>query len=157
MNSKRIAILNKQISKLEAYIPLFDEENTTVSKSTIGWQLDHALKVFNMTSEWTENSNPKNYKRKFNFWRSVLFPINYFPRGKVRAPKVVQPPQIILIEDIKSQIHAARTHIENLNKLPKTAYFKHFIFGDLSKKQTLRFLQMHTHHHLKIISDILKK
>ena len=157
MSSKRINILKKQISQLETHIPLIDKENSKVSKSTVGWQLDHALKVFNLTSAWTENSNPENYKRKFNFWRSILFPLGYFPRGRVRAPKVTQPPSVILIEDLKSQIQAARTHIENLNKLPKTAYFEHFIFGKLSKKQTFRFLQMHTHHHLKIINEILKK
>ena len=157
MSNKRITILKNQLSKLESFIPLIDKENPKVSKSTVGWQLDHALKVFNAVSKWTENSNPKEYKRKFNFWRSVLFPLGYFPRGKVRAPKYVLPPEIIKNEDLNAQLQTARTHIENLKTLPEKAYFKHFIFGMLSKKQTLRFLEMHTKHHLKIVNDILKK
>ncbi|WP_339893042.1 DUF1569 domain-containing protein [uncultured Algibacter sp.] len=157
MSNKRITILKNQLSKLESFIPLLDKENLKVSKSTVGWQLDHALKVFNAVSKWTENSNPKEYKRKFNFWRSVLFPLGYFPRGKVRAPKYVLPPEIIKNEDLNAQLQTARTHIENLKTLPEKAYFKHFIFGMLSKKQTLRFLEMHTKHHLKIVNDILKK
>tara|TARA_R110002126_G_scaffold65104_1_gene166168 strand:- start:1600 stop:2073 length:474 start_codon:yes stop_codon:yes gene_type:complete len=157
MSNKRITILKNQLSKLESFIPLLDKENLKVSKSTVGWQLDHALKVFNAVSKWTENSNPQEYKRKFNFWRSVLFPLGYFPRGKVRAPKYVLPPEIIKNEDLNAQLQTARTHIENLKTLPEKAYFKHFIFGMLSKKQTLRFLEMHTKHHLKIVNDILKK
>tara|TARA_R110002110_G_scaffold59981_9_gene169336 strand:- start:1455 stop:1928 length:474 start_codon:yes stop_codon:yes gene_type:complete len=157
MSNKRITILKNQLSKLESFIPLLDKENLKVSKSTVGWQLDHALKVFNAVSKWTENSNPKEYKRKFNFWRSVLFPLGYFPRGKVRAPKYVLPPEIIKNEDLNAQLQTARTHIENLKTLPEKAYFKHFIFGMLSKKQILRFLEMHTKHHLKIVNDILKK
>ena len=77
MNNKRITILKKQLSNLESYIPLIDKENSKVSKATVGWQLDHTLKVFNAVSEWTENSNPKEYKPNFNLWRSILFPLCY--------------------------------------------------------------------------------
>jgi len=157
MADKRIEILTQLLSKIEAQIPNKELQNPSVSKSDIGWQLDHALKVFNAVSTWTENSNPKEYKRKFNMWRSVLFPLCYIPRGKARAPKYVLPPEIIKTIDLKAQIQTAKTHIENLITLPEKAYFKHFIFGMLSKKQTLRFLQMHTTHHLKIVNDILKQ
>jgi hypothetical protein len=156
MSNKRITILKNQLTKIEANLPLIDKENPKVSISTVGWQLDHALKVFNAVSEWTENSNPEDYKSKFSFWRIVLFPLGYFPRGKVKAPKYVLPPEVIKIEDLNTQIQTARTHVERLIALPENAYYKHFIFGMLSKKQTLRFLQMHTNHHLKIVNDILK-
>ena len=157
MANKRIEILIQLLRKIEAQVPNKELKNSNVSKSDIGWQLDHTLKVFNAVCAWTENSNPNEYKRKFNFWRAVFFPLGYFPRGKVKAPKHVLPPEIIKTEDLKAQLQTARTHIENLKTLPEKKYFKHFIFGMLSKKQTLRFLQMHTNHHLKIVNDILKK
>lgn len=157
MTNKRIEVLKQLLSEIEASIPLKDKENHSISKSTVGWQLDHALKVFIKVSEWTENSNPKDYKRKFNFWRSVLFPLHYFPRGKSKAPKYVLPPEIIKAEDLKTQLKNAKNHITILNDSPEGVYFKHFIFGMLSKQQTLRFLEIHTKHHLKIVNAILKK
>ncbi|NNC49945.1 MAG: DUF1569 domain-containing protein [Flaviramulus sp.] len=157
MSNRSLTNLKNQLIKLESYFPLIEKENHKVSKSTVGWQLDHTLRVFNAVSEWTENSDPKEYRWKFSFWRSVLFPLNYFPRGKVKAPKHVSSPETIKTEDLKTQLQTARKHIDKLDTLPKNAYFKHFIFGMLSKKQTLRFLQMHTNHHLKIVNDILKK
>ncbi len=41
--------------------------------------------------------------------------------------------------------------------LPENVYFNHHVFGMLTKKQTLRFLEIHTKYHLKIVNDILKK
>lgn len=157
MSNKRITILKSQLYQIELFIPLMDKQNSKVSKSTVGWQLDHALKVFNTVSKSTKHSNPKEYKRKFNFWRTILFPIGYFPRGKARAPKYVLPPDIITADDLNTQLLFAKENINTLKLLNKAMYFKHPIFGMLAKKQTLRFLQMHTNHHLKIINDILKK
>ncbi|MGB5419756.1 DUF1569 domain-containing protein [Algibacter sp.] len=157
MVNQRIEKLNKLLSQIEINIPKRDIKNEAVSKSTIGWQLDHSLKVLNAVSEWTENSNPEDYKFKLNFWRIVLLTLGYFPRGKVKAPKHVLPPEEITTEDLEKQLQTARTHIEKLKLLAKNSYFKHFIFGKLNKKQTLRFLEVHTNHHLKIVNDILKK
>lgn len=156
MTNKRIDTLNHLINKIELLIPKMDIENPSVSKANIGWQLDHALKVFNTVSQIIETSNPENYSYQFSFWRSTLFTIGYFPRGKVKAPKAVQPPSKILEADLESQIKTARTHIEKLKLLPEKSYYHHFIFGKLAKNNTLRFLAMHTNHHLKIIRDILK-
>lgn len=156
MSAKKIDVLKNLLIQIEKNIPFKDQKNTQISKSDIGWQLDHALKVFNAVSEWTIKSDPKGYKWTFNFWRTLLFPMGYIPRGKAKAPKYVLPPKIIKTEDLQAQLHIAATHIETLKTLPEKAYFKHFVFGKLSKKQTLSFLQMHTNHHLKIVRDILK-
>ncbi|MEP3838251.1 MAG: DUF1569 domain-containing protein [Algibacter sp.] len=155
MADKNIRKLTQQLAEIEGLIPKKDLKNPLVSIVDAGWHLDHALKVFNAVSQWTENSNPNEYKRKFNFWRSILLPLGYIPRGKARAPKHVFPPEIIKSEDLKKQLQIGRIHIDKLTKLPENAFFNHFIFGMLSKKQTLRFLDMHTNHHLKIVSDIL--
>lgn len=145
------------VKKLENYIPVKDKRNAKVSTSDVAWQIDHSLKVFNLVSDTLLKSNPEEYKSKFNKWRSLLFAIGYFPRGKVKAPKFVRPPETITIEDLNAQIQLAYQHIERLKSAHKYAYFKHFIFGVLHKKRTIRFLQLHTNHHLKIIRDILAK
>lgn len=144
------------IKKLEYYLSAKDRSKASVSTSDVAWQIDHSLKVFNLVCETLLKSNPEDYKSNFNTWRLVLFTIGYFPRGKVKAPKFVRPPEIITIEDLKEQIQLAYQNIKRLKTAVKNAHFKHFIFGKLHKKQTVRFLQLHTNHHLKIIRDILK-
>ena len=152
-----IEILNQLLSGIEANIQFKDKENLSISKSTVGWQLDHSLKVIIKVSEWTAQSNPQDHKRNFNFMRLIMFTLGYIPRGKGKAPKYVVPPEVITTEDLNNQLEIAKNQISILNDLPQGVYFKHFIFGMLSKKQTLRFLEIHTKHHLKIVRDILKK
>jgi hypothetical protein len=144
------------IKELESYIAVKDKRNNSVSTSDIAWQIDHSLKVFNLVSETLVNSDLELYSAKFNKWRLLLFTIGYFPRGKVKAPKFVRPPEVILTEDLVSQFQLAYQNINNIKLANKNAHFKHFIFGVLNKNRTIRFLQIHTKHHLKIIRDILK-
>ena len=151
------AILKQLLDKIEAQIPNKDLKNISVSKSDIGWQLDHALKVFNAVSEWTQQSNPSDYKSSFNGMRLVLFTLGYIPRGKAKAPKKVLPPDSITVENLETQIQTAKAHTEKLKTLHENAYFQHHVFGMINKKQTIRFLEIHTNHHLKIVNDILKK
>jgi len=157
MSKNRIEILKQLLFQIEKNIPNRALKNEIISKSDIGWQLDHTLKVFNAVSDWTINSNPKEYERKFNMLRALLFPLCYIPRGKAKAPKQVLPPKTILEDDILKALKQAYKYLDIIKTLPKTSYFEHHVFGKLNKQQTLRFLEIHTYHHLKIINDILKR
>lgn len=144
------------IKELESYIAVKDKRNNSVSTSDIAWQIDHSLKVFNLVSETLVNSDLELYSSKFNKWRLLLFTIGYFPRGKVKAPKFARPPEVILTEDLVSQFQLVYQNIDNIKSANNNVHFKHFIFGVLNKNRTIRFLLIHTKHHLKIIRDILK-
>jgi len=144
------------IKTLESLQKVKDIKNDSVSKSDIAWHIDHSLKVFNLVSKSLVLSNPKHYVNQFNTWRFVLFNLNFIPRGKAKAPKMVFPPNEISDELLEKQIQLAFENIEQLKTANKNAYFKHFVFGVLNKKRTIRFLKLHTNHHLKIIKDILK-
>ena len=156
MLNKNPEILIPLIKELESYVVVKDKRNNNISTSDVAWQIDHSLKVFNLVSETLLNSDPKLYSSKFNKWRFICFTFGHFPRGRVKAPKFVRPPEIILIEDLNSQLQIAYQNIEKIKSANVYAHFKHFIFGVLHKKRTVRFLQLHTTHHLKIIRDILK-
>lgn len=155
MNEKRIEVLNIQLTQLEKSIPFKDKKNTSISKSDVGWQLDHTLKVINAVSSVLAKTNPTKYKKSFNLRRTILFRLGSIPRGKAKAPKAVMPPNTISTQDLINQVETAKTQIESIKALPKNAYFIHHVFGMLTKKQTLRFLEIHTKHHLKIVNDIL--
>ncbi len=156
MLKKHPEILIPLVKELESYIAVKDKRNDAVSKSDIAWQIDHSLKVINLVSKSFMNSKPELYKSNFNKWRLLLFTLGYIPRGKAKAPKIVKPPEIILTEDLNSQFQLAYKNIESIKSANRNAYFKHFVFGVLNKKRTIRFLQLHTTHHLKIIRAILK-
>ncbi|WP_298531243.1 DUF1569 domain-containing protein [uncultured Algibacter sp.] len=157
MTEKRTTTLIKLLSAIETNIPHFEKRNSSVSQVTIGWHLNHTLKVINRVTAILIKTNPEKYKKKFNLMRATLFPLCYIPRGKAKAPKVVIPSKIITKEDIINQLQEAKIQIEKTKSLPKKSHFIHHIFGMLSKKQTLYFLEMHTKHHLKIVNDILNK
>ena len=148
--------LNSILDQLESYIPAFEKTNFNVSQSTIGWQMDHSLLVINSVISELKNSNPKNYKWKFNKIRLLIQIVNTIPRGKVRAPKVVKPIDVATFEDLTKKLELAKKTLAQMETLPAKSYFNHPFFGDLKLKTAIWFLKLHTKHHLKIIEDILK-
>jgi hypothetical protein len=154
MNSK--TRLTSYLQELESLVPKYDLKSPKVSRSTIGWQIDHSLKVINMVSKALIASDPKLYKNNFTLIGRLLLWLGYFPRGKAKAPKQVQPSEVISIEDLKSQIKEARAQMESLAHLEKNAHFNHPLFGTINLDKAIRFLEVHTQHHLKIIRDMLK-
>lgn len=148
--------LNLLLSNLETHIENHAASNPKVSKSNVGWHLDHSLKVINSVSRVLHDSDPKSYKNNFSFLGKLFFTLGFFPRGKAKAPAQVKPPEVILKEDISSQLELAKSNIKTLHTLDKYAYFKHPLFGDINKARIPRFLELHTNHHLKIINDVLK-
>ena len=148
--------LENKLNTIENYIPDFKKKDLKISKADVGWQLDHSLKVINAVVTAMKNSDPKLYEDNFKFIGKLLLGLNYFPRGKARSPKHVNPPEIILKDDIIRQLRAARANIKEIQNLDKNAFFKHPLFGNINKKRVLLFLNAHTNHHLKIVKSILK-
>lgn len=149
--------LNQLVSALENNIVNKDVINTQVSQVAVSWQIDHCLKVIISVCEALNSSNPSDYKWKFNYIRTLVFFKGSVPRGKVKAPKAVQTFGEIHLEDLNSQLDLAKKLIVQIAQLPSKSHFKHPFFGVLNVNQAIKFLNIHTHHHVKIIEDIVKK
>jgi len=148
--------IKSKIVELESFIPEMDESNSKVSKAGVGWHIDHSLKVINSICSALRNSNPEVYSYTFNWKKIYVMTLKTFPRGIAKAPKSTRPPEEIRIEDINDQISKSRYLISQLKDLDKNAYFSHPVFGNMNLKPAIKFLSVHTNHHLKIIKDILK-
>jgi len=156
MNSKNPAILYVLLSQIENNIQFRDRMNEDVSKVDVAWQLDHALKTVNRITKDLEVSRPEDYKSSISLSRSLSLTMGYIPRGRAQSPDVVRPPEIILTKELYDQLEKAKLNVKKLMSLNENTHFNHPVFGVLNKAQTIRFLEVHTKHHLKIIDDILK-
>ncbi len=148
--------LNALINELQDISVFLDKRNSTVSNASVGWHLEHNLKVITQIISALEKSNPADYKWKFNLTRTLILLVNTIPRGRGKAPKVVLPEGDITLESLKNHFDKARHLIAKFDNLHPNSFFKHPYFGDLNLKTTKQFLILHTNHHLKIIKDIIK-
>ncbi|MEQ8909511.1 MAG: DUF1569 domain-containing protein [Vicingaceae bacterium] len=147
--------VEKYLDQIERYIPLHEKSNKSVSQVNVGWQLDHCLNVIIKVSKAIKDSDPSNYQAKFHLTYEVLNVLFWLPRGKGRSPKSVLPDEQITQESLEEKLKQARLLLKQLPSLTDKKYFEHPLFGDLKKERAIRFLGLHTHHHLKIVRDIL--
>lgn len=148
--------LNKLVQELEGVIPSYSFKNETISHATVGWQIEHSLKTIDLIVQACQISDPKTYRWKFKFSRFLIMTLlKKIPRGKARAPKVVLPVGDISTESLDKKLQSVKEQLNKWNELNDKSYFQHPYFGALNKKATLRFLELHTEHHCKIIRDIL--
>lgn len=148
--------LNDQLQEVESLISKRELKNENVSKANVAWHLDHSLRVINSIVRALENSNPEDYKYKLNIFRHFFLKTRTLPRGRAKAPRSVRPEEVVQAEDISRRLEFAKKNILKLEKLPMKAHFPHPFFGTLKRNESIKFIRIHTKHHLKIIRDILK-
>jgi len=149
---KNLRLLNELASKIPQHLHC----KPSVSEGNIGWHIVHSCMVINSVVGAVLNSDPSMFKKKFNLKAFVVLLINQFPRGKAKAPSFTIPSKEESPFSILNHIKEAQNSMEAIEKANKNQYFTHPIFGELNKKETFRFLYVHTYHHYKIIKDILK-
>ncbi|WP_379966351.1 DUF1569 domain-containing protein [Epilithonimonas sp. UC225_85] len=144
-----------QLQKIESLLTKIDVRNDKVSKASVGWHLEHLLLILNSSLKGLTMTDPKDYKPKFSLKKFVFLNFGLIPRGKIRAPKQFFPLETPTMESILKLMNLAKERLEATKNLPEKSFITHPFLGDFDKKTTLRFLWLHSNHHLKIVDDIL--
>ena len=148
--------LEKLLKKIESLVPEISRENPEVSKASVGWHLEHCLMIINGSLNGLTMANPKDYNPKFSIKKFIFLSFGRIPRGKINAPKQFVPLETPTKENIGTLLNLAKERLGAVENLPSKSYITHPFLGDLDKKTTLKFWEIHTNHHLKIIDDILQ-
>ncbi|MPT32492.1 MAG: DUF1569 domain-containing protein [Chryseobacterium sp.] len=148
--------LEKLLQKIELLLPEINKEKLEISKTSVGWHLEHSLLIINGSLKGLTMTNPDNYKPKFSIKKFVFLNFGMIPRGKIKSPKQFVPLETPTKESTEKLLNLAKDRLEAVKNLPSRSYITHPFLGDLNKKTTLKFLSLHTNHHLKIIDDIFK-
>ena len=155
MNTTSTQEILRKIDRLEAFTVQMNAIDTAVSKVGVDWHLAHSLKTINGICDALAQSDPADYSWSANVTRTMSLTFNFIPRGRAQSPQSVIPDEIITISDLQQLLQSARTKIETAIKLPEDSHFEHPVFGMIRRAEALRFLEVHTQHHLKIIEDII--
>ncbi|KFC17893.1 DUF1569 domain-containing protein [Epilithonimonas lactis] len=145
-----------QLQKIESLLSKIDVTNEKVSKASVGWHLEHLLLILNSSLKGLTMTNPKDYNPKFSLKKFVFLNFGMIPRGKIRAPKQFIPLDVPTQESILKLMNLAKERLKAVENLPEKSFITHPFLGDFDRKTTLRFLWLHSNHHLKIVDDILK-
>lgn len=148
--------LAQLIREVESHKERFETTRPNVSEASIGWHIEHIALVINQVIAAIEKSDPKSYRYRFSLVKIWILWSGKVPRGKVKAPQAVVPKEIPTKEAIEQHIEKAFQKVSILPKLDPNQFFRHPIFGDIKLKSAIRFLEVHTIHHLNIIKDIAK-
>ena len=147
--------LDQEIKSLRENLKYADKQQHTVSAKGVDWHIYHSLLVISGVCYLLKQSNPKDYKPKFNLLKLVIMTTGIIPRGKARSPKEVLPPEHIDAKKILNLFSKVEEQLKELENLDKNHFYSHHIFGDLNLSKSVKFLSIHSRHHLKIIRDII--
>lgn len=134
-----------------------------VSRWSIGEQLEHlaitSAQVVGLLGK-LESEPDRDAERKAHPVGRLLLALNWIPRGVGKAPDFTRP-QGVQPERLREQLGELAAALERFGQeLPALSgargRFRHPRFGWLDLGQWLRFLEVHQHHHLKIVAAIAR-
>jgi hypothetical protein len=128
-----------------------------VSLWSVGEQLDHLLKVLEAGLDRLEPPG-EPLRRGINLAGRICLGVGRFPRGVGKSPARMRA-EVRERADLAASLAAVRVRVGGLagrDELwrSRTPVFKHPYFGGLDPRQAVRFLEVHTDHHLRIVADI---
>jgi hypothetical protein len=128
-----------------------------VSRWSVGLQIDHVLKVLEAGERFLAPEAPE-LPHRMNLVGHFTLALGWIPRGVGKSPRGVLPTEQNPAELAGRAAHLRKTYCER--PLPEALLadprpvFPHPYFGGLNAVQGIRFLGIHTHHHMKIVADI---
>ncbi len=82
--------------------------------------------------------------------------ISFKWRGRIQSPQSVRPNKGFTNTSLQNHFVTSYIAIKKIDSFNENNYFEHPFFGHLKLNPAIKFLKIHTAHHLSIINDILK-
>ncbi len=160
----RISALNPLLDRIDEIIaggsPCLDARAPQVSAWNVRQQVDHSLKVLDRISRTLEERKLVDGPGPSRQGHVVLL-FGIIPRGRAKSPESVLPEERDAPQ-LSEATTAVRKRLAELEHdkaflCEHRRFFRHPFLGSFSPAQALRFLEVHTSHHLKIVNDITAK
>ena len=145
-----------QLDEIENLKVFSAKSKPSVSDVSVGWHLEHSLLVIKSILEGLQKSDPQKYHPQNKLSKFLILITGYIPRKGGKAPKFTIPENDTYEENITTYLELVRNSLSEVNKMPPNSFIQHPYFGHLNRNTSIKFLYIHTNHHLKIVRGILK-
>lgn len=123
----------------------------------VGQQIEHCCLVIDSVQRALATSTPPAPRARVSLARRFVFLTGRIPRGRAQAPRSVRPQPVPEPADLEERVQGARVQVDTIRGLAPDRWFRHFAFDVLRRDEALRFLEIHTNHHLRIIRRIARR
>lgn len=148
----------RELDELQRLMPLASLRSDKVSAWSIEQQMEHILAVDFSILDGLEKETMVDAPKPFRMIGRLILFVGHIPRGRGRSPEKLKPTGVTT-EQLTARINEARERVVALARDQRAlrtnrAHMNHPFFGGLRALQWVRFLDVHQHHHVKIIRDI---
>lgn len=155
MSIKELLEIHRSFSDL---LMADDSTYEQVSAWSVYKHIEHVLLTNSSILFAIERGDSPSKIEKRTFIGYVVLFVGFIPRGRAKAPKEVEPlgKSKSELQEFNEELIGRLESLLNapLNE-PHNVIANHPYFGGLSKKQWIRFLCIHSRHHLKITEKLL--
>lgn len=162
-SARSIATLRQQSEAMRQIVYWPPDRLRAAQPGVSGWSaaehLDHNLKVALAVLGRLVDEKPIDGLKRLSFIGHLVLMSRFIPRHKVKAPSRVKP-VLATIDELHAELDALDVLIARVSasdwKGPRAPWVPHPYLGGMDTPQSLRFVTVHTNHHLKIVRDIAR-
>ncbi|WCL82857.1 DUF1569 domain-containing protein [Saprospira sp. CCB-QB6] len=152
---KEVDMAQQSLTQLKQYLDQAPLLAPQVSARGVDWHIEHSLKAAVAMLQAIVESEPAQFKPKFSPSKSLILATGKIPRGKAKAPKMINNREEIDLSSLPTLFEQTEELLQKVQEQAEKAYFDHPFFGHLKRNQGIKFVAIHSNHHLKIIEDII--
>jgi len=148
--------LSHQLTELEGFAPSAFVRQASVSKWSVGQQIEHTLIAISGMILALRKEHPGTGSREPNMYRDTVMASKQFPRGQIEAPAISRPSENPSPEFLEKLLLKTRNRVGNPLEISEKATLIHPIMDVMYRDEAIEFMTIHTEHHLVIIREILE-
>jgi len=149
------AEIKAQIDEFRGFVPQRDVASADVSAWSVGMHVHHCgLAMRAIAGSLIECDEPLP-SRRLGPRAALILRMGRLPRGVAKAPDIAMPSKDVDARVLQETLDTSEALLDQLPPVGERSWFRHFALGVLVKRDAVRFMSIHSAHHLKIVTDIL--
>ena len=147
--------LPDQFERLESLVSRADERNPAISAWSVGDQIEHICMAAGGFAVVLITGRGPSFAGAHRDQKHEVLVDGVIPRGVIKVPAAGEPKTGRSADELTAMLKKTWSRVEKAASVADDRTADHPLLGPLTRDEMLRFTEVHTDHHLRIIDEIL--